>query len=108
MPNDRQHQEEDYQEIELFDKVGLFSNGRIPRNNLPYGLFCYALRGSDDDPGEPICVEETVIVNHAGSVILTEPLELPAEGRLYFTKDEGLNFIGGSLTLPQFLSRQAR
>ena len=47
MPNDRQHQEEDYQEIELFDKVGLFSNGRIPRNNLPYGLFCYDLRGSD-------------------------------------------------------------
>ena len=27
--------DEQYQEIELFDKPGLFSNGRIVRDNLP-------------------------------------------------------------------------
>ena len=67
--------DEQYQEIELFDKPGLFSNGRIVRDNLPEGVYCYDLRGSDYDPGEPVCVEEQVVVNHAGSVLLTEPLE---------------------------------
>ena len=33
-----------YQEIELFDKPGLFSNGRIARDNLPEGVYCYDLR----------------------------------------------------------------
>ena len=99
--------DQEYQEIELFDKPGLFSNGRIAREELPDGLFCYDLRGSDDDPGDPICVEEQVIVNHAGSVILTEPLELP-EGRLFFTDEEGLNFTGGITTLSQFLQESKK
>ena len=99
--------DQEYQEIELFDKPGLFSNGRIAREELPDGLFCYDLRGSDDDPGDPICVEERVIVNHAGSVILTEPLELP-EGQLFFTDEEGLNFTGGITTLSQFLQESKK
>ena len=55
--------DEQYQEIELFDKLGLFSNGRIARDNLPEGVYCYDLRGSDYDPGDPVCVEERVVVN---------------------------------------------
>mgnify|MGYP000385188247 FL=1 len=80
--------DEQYQEIELFDKPGLFSNGRIVRDNLPEGVYCYDLRGSDYDPGEPVCVEERVVVNHAGSVLLTEPLELAEDGRLMLTEEE--------------------
>ena len=100
--------DEQYQEIELFDKPGLFSNGRIARDNLPEGVYCYDLRGSDEDPGSPICVEERVVVNHAGSVILTAPLEFSEEGRLYFTDETGLNFNGGMLTLSQFLQEQKK
>jgi len=84
--------DEQYQEIELFDKPGLFSNGRIARDNLPEGVYCYDLRGSDYDSGEPVCVEERVVVNHAGSVLLTEPLELAEDGRLMLTEEEGLEF----------------
>ena len=98
--------DEQYQEIELFDKPGLFSNGRIARDTLPEGIYCYDLRGSDYDPGEPVCVEERVVVNHAGSVLLTEPLELAEDGRLMLTEEEGLNFIGGFSTLAQFLQEQ--
>ena len=63
------YKRQQYQEIELFDKPGLFSNGRIVRDNLPEGVYCYDLRGSDYDPGEPVCVEERVVVNHAGSAV---------------------------------------
>ena len=100
--------DEQYQEVELFEKPALFSNGRIFRDDLPEGVYCYDLRGSDDDPGSPICVEERVVVNHAGSVILTAPLEFPEEGRLYFTDETGLNFNGGMLTLSQFLQEQKK
>jgi len=100
--------DEQYQEIELFDKPGLFSNGRIARDNLPEGVYCYDLRGSDYDPGEPVCVEERVVVNHAGSVLLTEPLELAEDGRLMLTEEEGLNFVGGFSTLAQFLQEQRK
>ena len=100
--------DEQYQEVELFEKPALFSNGRISRDNLPEGVYCYDLRGSDDDPGSPICVEERVVVNHAGSVILTAPLEFSEEGRLYFTDETGLNFNGGMLTLSQFLQEQKK
>ena len=100
--------DEQYQEIELFDKPGLFSNGRIVRDNLPEGVYCYDLRGSDYDPGEPICVEEQVVVNHAGSVLLIEPLELTEDGRLMLTEEKGLNFTGGFSTLSQFLQKQRK
>ena len=100
--------DEQYQEVELFEKPALFSNGRISRDDLPEGVYCYDLRGSDDDPGSPICVEERVVVNHAGSVILTAPLEFSEEGRLYFTDKTGLNFNGGMLTLSQFLQEQKK
>ena len=101
--NDKQ-----YQEIELFDKPGLFSNGRIARDDLPEGVYCYDLRGSDDDPGDPVSVEEKVMVNHAASVLLTEPLELPETGYLMLTEEEGLNFTGGFSTLAQFLQEQRK
>ena len=100
--------DEQYQEIELFDKLGLFSNGRIARDNLPEGVYCYDLRGSDYDPGDPVCVEERVVVKHAGSVLMTEPLELTEDGRLMLTEEKGLNFTGDFSTLSQFLQKQRK
>uniref|UniRef100_UPI003AB22AAF LPD16 domain-containing protein n=1 Tax=Acidaminococcus intestini TaxID=187327 RepID=UPI003AB22AAF len=84
------------------------SNGRIARDTLPEGVYCYDLRGSDYDPGDPIYVEDRVGVNHAGSVILAEPLDLSKEGYLRLTEEEGLNFVGGFSTLAQFLQEQKK
>ena len=91
-----------YQEIEIFDIPGLFSNWRIPDSEVPEGLYRYDLRGSDDDPGFPIRVEERVVVNHAGSILTAKPLEIPEEGFLWLTEEEGLNFTGGEMTAYQF------
>ena len=92
-----------YQEVELFGQPALFSNERIAADDLSDGLFCYDLRGSDDDPGAPVAVEERVIVNHAGSVITAKPLELPEEGHLPLTDESGLDFNGGEKTAQRFL-----
>lgn len=91
---------EQYQEIELFDKPALFSNGRVDRTKLPEGLFAYDLRGSDNDPGAPVTVEPRVVVNHAGSVILAEPLDLGEDN--YLVLGDEMNFVGGDTTLKNF------
>ena len=96
---------EELQEIEIFDKPGLFSNGRLRDEDVPDGLYRYDLRGSDYDPGQPITVEKTVVVNHAASVLMAEELDLGAEGRLELG-EEGLNFTGAELTVREFMKEQ--
>lgn len=91
---------EKYDEIELFDRPALFSNGRVDWDKLPEGLFAYDLRGSDDDPGAPVTVEDRVVVNHAGSVILSEPLDFGEAD--YLALGEDMNFTGGEATLKHF------
>ena len=66
---------EELQEIEIFDKPGLFSNGRLRDEEVPEGLYRYDLRGSDYDPGQPVTVEKTVVVNHS-----LNPFEMKVQG----------------------------
>ena len=94
---------EEYDEIELFDKPALFSNGRVDQDKLPEGLYAYDLRGGDDDPGAPVTVENRVVVNHAGSVILSEPLDFGEAD--YLALGEDMNFTGGEATLKHFFEQ---
>lgn len=97
--------DEQLQEIEIFDKPGLFSNSRLRDEDVPDGLYRYDLRGSDYDPGQPILEEKTVIVNNAASVLMAEELDLGAGGRLELG-EEGLNFTGVLLTVREFMEEQ--
>ena len=96
---------EELQEIEIFDKPGLFSNGRLRDEEVPEGLYRYDLRGSDYDPSQPVTVEKNVVVNHAASVLMAEELDLGAKGRLELG-EEGLNFTGAELTVREFMEEQ--
>lgn len=97
-----------YQEVEIFDVPALFSNGRIALADLPEGLYRYDLRGSDDDPGMPVTVEQNVAVNHAGAIVTAKPLNLGEDGRLFLTEDEGLNFVGGEISMQRFFNEQQK
>ena len=97
-----------YQEVEIFDMPALFSNGRVTPADIPVGMYCYDLRGSDDDPGMPVLVETLVVVNHAGSIITAKPLDLGEEGRLALTEEEGLNFVGGEISAYRFFNEQLK
>ncbi|MFR6694444.1 MAG: LPD28 domain-containing protein [Dysosmobacter sp.] len=90
-----------FQHLEVFDKPALFTNRRIARDTVPQGWYCYDIRGSDDDPGELCYMEENVVVNHAGSVLMPEKLAMPKSGRLD-VRDE-LGFLDeGDMTLREF------
>lgn len=97
-----------YQEVEIFDVPALFSDGRIALADLPEGLYRYDLRGSDDDPGMPVTVEQSVAVNHAGAIVTAKPLDLGEDGCLTLTEDEGLNFVGGEISIQRFFNEQQK
>ena len=97
-----------YQEVEIFDVPALFSNGRISLADLPEGLYRYDLRGSDYDPGMPVTIEPNVAVNHAGTIITAKPLDLGEEDWRYLTEDEGLNFVGGEISMYRFVNEQRK
>ena len=63
---------ETFDYIELFDAPAMFTNLRIDRSTVPEGLFCYDVRGSDNDPGALNAIEPFVFVNHAGTIIGVE------------------------------------
>lgn len=95
-----------YEEIEIFGQPALYSNWRL--TDVPDGLFRYDLRGSDYDPGEPICVERNVIVNHAASIITAKPIALPEEGRIFLTEENGVNFMGEEMTIREFFQQHRK
>ncbi len=92
--------EEEYQEVEVFEVPALFSNGRVADSDVPEGFYRYDLRGSGDDPGDPVSVENRVVVNHAGTILATQPLPIPERG--FLNLGEELNFTGGMSTPEQF------
>ena len=94
-------QAEEFDEIEVLDYKGLFSNGRVDNTKLPDNLYAYDIRGKDDDPGQFATLEMMVVANHAGTVILPDRLtQLVDQKRLPIGDD--YNFTGDSMTLEQF------
>jgi len=98
-------QAEEYQQAEFYDVPSLFSNGRVDRESLPEGIFCYELRGADYDPGHPLTVEEHVTVNHAATILTAVPVTIPEQESLRL--GDGLNFTGGEQTIPEYLQEMA-
>lgn len=94
--------ETEFESVELFGKPALFVSGRVEKDKIPDGLYRYELRGSDDDPGLPASIEDAVGVNHAGTIITAEPLEL-TQG--YLPLEEGLNFLGEDMTIRVFYEK---
>ncbi|MBR1383065.1 MAG: hypothetical protein IJ555_04550 [Ruminococcus sp.] len=90
----------DLQQIELFGKPALFTNARITDADIPKGMYCYHLRHGDE--GYFCTIEKRVAVNHAGSVITKEPIDLGEQGYISFTDDTSPNFID-NMTLSEFM-----
>ncbi|NLU23492.1 MAG: hypothetical protein GXW99_01990 [Clostridiales bacterium] len=91
---------EEYEHIELFGKPALFTSARIQTDSVPDGWYCYDLRGSDDDPGEPVTIEPYVVINHAGCVLTHEKINIPGEG--FLRLGNSLDFLDEHLTFQAF------
>lgn len=88
--------------VELFGQKALFTNERVPLSVLPKGLYRYELR--DDGNGNFSTVENSVIVNFAGTVITKSPLNLGEHGYCEILDDRpDLNFLGYELTIIEYM-----
>ena len=89
-----------FEHIELFDAPAMFTNARVDRSTIPDGLFCYDVRGSDEDPGALCVIEPSVLVNHSGTVIGIEHYMLKKGQAKYIASH--INFLGDEITLDEF------
>ena len=92
----------EYDLVELFGKNALYTIERITDEDIPQGFHCYHLR-FDDEMFDFSTVEPRVMINHAASVITTEPLDFGESGALELTKENGINFTGAMFTLKGFI-----
>lgn len=96
-----------YQLAEIMGQEVLFSNGRIDRENLPDGLYCYDLR--EGDSGHAATIEPSVAVNHFGSIIKTQPIEFPETGYIELNEENGLSFGDGEeMSIYEFVQHTAK
>ena len=83
---------EHYEEITVCRKPALFTSIRVKRDTVPDGLYAYDVRHDDECRGIPCEIAPFVMVNHWGTIILAEPLELPDDGRRYIDEDTDWNY----------------
>ena len=55
--------------VESFDTLALVSSGRIQRESVPKGFYCYEVRHDDECMGIPCEISSHVLVNFWGTVI---------------------------------------
>ena len=90
----------EYDVIEVCDKKGLFLPQRITFDEVPEGHYKYDLQY--DEEGYICAIKPFVYVEHAGTVITKEPIDLGDDGEIQFTKDTSPNFLGESMTVKEF------
>ncbi len=93
---------DNYEQIELFGKVMLFTNERLTDEDIPKGLYHYDLRESDTGDGFA-AIEPVVIVNHGGTVVCAEPIDFGENGYIPFDEDSSPNFLGITTTIGEYM-----
>ncbi len=82
----------------------LFTNERIAAEDVPEGMYRYDLR--DNGQGWFSSIEKSVKVNHAGTLLFTEDIELNAGEYIAFADGDSPNFLGYTMTVEEFRNMQ--
>ena len=96
--------DEEFEIIEIEGKTALFTNSRMIDADVPKGLYCYHLRHGDD--GNFCTLEKNITVNHAGSVIVKEPIELGENGCISLNNENAPNFTGKTTFMDDFFTNE--
>lgn len=98
---------ESFEQVSVFDTPALFTSDRIDREKLPEGAYAYDIRHSDDDGMEAAELKEYIMVNHMGTIITKEPIDLGKEGSIVFENEDDFYFTDGdNLTLEHFINNE--
>ena len=96
-------QEESFELMELFGKTVLFTNMRVDRSTVSDGLYVYELR--DEDCTGDICeIKPFIMVNHWGTIICKEPIELDTKWNSKFVDEGDYCYLGDTAMLDEYLN----
>lgn len=87
--------EENFEEITVLGKPALFLDMRLDPDTVPKDLYLYEVRHGDGEWSDPVQIAKVIMVNHYGSIITREPIDLPPDGYLDINPDEDWDFSGG-------------
>lgn len=93
--------DDSFELIEVCDQKALFTNTRVDASELPDGVYKYDIRD-----GIPFfaSIEKYVGVDHAGTVLTREPIDLGENNCIEFDEETSPNFLGDKLTLRDYLT----
>ncbi len=93
----------EYETLELLGQTVLFTCLRIDRATVPDGLHAYDVR-HDDDCTRIMCeIAPHIMVNHWGTVLCREQIELTDNGRRYITEDD-YSYLGDEVSLNEYMA----
>lgn len=95
---------EEMEVVEVLGEKALFSNERISSRQIPEGLYRYELREGENIPFAS--VENSVAVNHSGTVLTKAPLDFGGKTYIAFDEDSSPNFLGYYTTIKDFLDEK--
>ena len=101
--NAQYYLDEELDAVEVCGVKGVFANERIAPQDVPKGLYKYDLRYSDERR-EFTSIEKKVIVDHGGTVLLKEKLDLGPDGVIEFDEETSPNFLGYEETPRELLA----
>ena len=96
--------EESFELIEIFGKTVLFTNMRVDRDTVPQDLYVYDVRHDDDCTGEICEIKPSVMVNHWGTIICKEPIEMDEFWHSKFVDKDDYSYLGDSVKLDEFIN----
>ena len=90
--------------VEVLGRKALFTNERVAPEDVPEGMYRYDLR--DNGQGWFSSIEKSVKVNHAGTLLFTEDIELNTGEYVTFADGDSPNFLGYTMTVDTFQDMQ--
>lgn len=96
--------EEDFELMDMLGQQVLFTNMRVDRDTVPQDLYVYDVRHDDDCTGEICEIKPFVMVNHWGTIICKEPIELDSKWNSRFVDNDDYSYLGDSVKLDEYLN----
>lgn len=90
--------------VKVLGHKALFANERIAAEDVPEGMYRYDLR--DNGKGWFVSLEKSVKVNHGGTLLFIEEIELKAGEYIAFGDGDSPNFLGYTMTVDEFQNKQ--
>ncbi|WP_455529755.1 LPD28 domain-containing protein [Ruminococcus sp.] len=96
--------EESFELMNMLGQYVLFTNMRVDRDTVPQDLYVYDVRHDDDCTGGICEIKPSVMVNHWGTIICKESIEMDEFWHSKFVDKDDYSYLGDSVKLDEFIN----